>query len=126
MRTQQFSISYTRFNRVLFKVLGMGRNQSGVTVSDSTVRVHMGWGFDGTIARNHIVAATHARKPWWRGWGVHGWSGSWVVNGSDDGIVKLTINPPAHVRMMVFAFKARELYVSLEDPDGFLATLNAT
>jgi hypothetical protein len=49
-----------------------------------------------------------------------------VVNGSDDGIVKLTINPPAHVRMMVFAFKARELYVSLEDPDGFLATLNAT
>ncbi|MCC6705858.1 MAG: hypothetical protein IT334_13350 [Thermomicrobiales bacterium] len=57
------------------------------------------------------------------GWGVHGWRGKWVVNGSDDGIVKLTISPQIHARTLIFAITLRELYLSLEDPEGFLAAL---
>lgn len=124
MSTRQFSISYTSFNRKLLKVFGMGPNKSSVAVTETDVRVRMGWGFDGTIPRNLIVSATRAEKPAGKGWGVHGWAGSWVVNGSDEGIVKLTIDPPVHARMIIFAVKLRELYVSLDDPEGFLAAIN--
>jgi hypothetical protein len=123
MATTKFPILFTGINLPILKAVGMGPARSAVTVTDDHVHVKMGWGFNGTIPRSQIKAAVRARKPKLAGWGVHGWGGKWTVNGSNDGIVKLTIEPRVMVRMLVFAITVRELHISLEDPDEFLAAI---
>lgn len=124
MAERTFSISFHGATRTFFQLLGIGSGRSGVTVTPESVHVKMGWAFDGVIPRTQIVSAEKAKKPVMLGWGVHGWCGVWAVNGSDDGIVRLRIDPPIHARMLVFAIRPHELYISLDDPDGFLAALN--
>jgi len=123
MATRTFPISYSRFNRAFMSLLLMGPSRSGVTVSDDFVDVRMGWAFDARIPRTQITAAAPGEKPRLSGWGVHGWGGTWTVNGSSEGIVKLTIDPPVHARTLVFAIKLHTLYVSLEDTAGLIAAL---
>jgi hypothetical protein len=59
--------------------------------------------------------------------GVHAKGGSWLANGSADGLVEIEIDPPSHTdRSLSTLFrrmKVTELIVSLVDPDGFLAAL---
>lgn len=124
MAQRKFAIAYNRFNRILNTILLMRPGSSGVTVGDDHIDVHMGWAFDGRIPRSQITSVGPGKKPRFAGWGVHGWRGTWTVNGSDRGMVKVTIEPPTHVRTLVFAIKLRTLFVSLEDPDGFIAELN--
>jgi hypothetical protein len=122
-QAEQFDILYTGINRPILSVVGLGPRFSGVTVTDTEVQIRMGWGFNGVFPRDHITSAAKAVKPPIFGWGVHGWRGRWVVNGSDAGMVRLTIDPPVHVRTLVFAIRPHELFISLDDPDGFLAAL---
>ena len=123
MATNEFNILYTGINLPILKAVGLGPSRSKVTVADDHVHVKMGWAFSGSIPRSQITSAVRAKKPMLMGWGVHGWRGRWTVNGSDDGIVKLTIAPAVHVRSIIFGIALRELHISLEDPDGFLAAL---
>ncbi len=120
---KSFGISYGSVSEPLFTLLGMGARWSGVTVTDTEVRVRMGIGFNAVIPRDHIKEAGKATKPALFGWGVHGWLGRWAVNGSDRGMVRLRIDPPVHARMLIFAIRPHELYISLNDPDGFLAAV---
>lgn len=106
-------------------VLFTGPSRSGVTVTDDHVRVHMGWAFDGLIPREHITSVGPGKKPRFAGWGVHGWRGTWTVNGSDHGMVEIKIHPPVHARTIVFAIRPHTLYLSLDDPDGFIAALTS-
>jgi hypothetical protein len=59
--------------------------------------------------------------------GVHAKGGSWLANGSADGLVEIGINPPCHTgRSLSTLFrrmKVTELIVSLVDPDGFIAAV---
>jgi hypothetical protein len=61
--------------------------------------------------------------------GVHGGSGQWLVNGSSDGLVELSIEPPCYTaRSFSHLFvkaKVNALRLSLVDPDGFIAELAA-
>ena len=124
MSAKTFAIKYGRFNETLLRIFGMGPALSEVTVTDDHLHVHMGWGFDGDIPRSQIVSVEASKKPLFAGWGVHGWRGTWTVNGSSSGIVKITIEPPVHVRTIVFAIKLRVLYVSVDDPEGLISALN--
>ncbi|MFM8943879.1 MAG: hypothetical protein ACKOI0_01230, partial [Actinomycetota bacterium] len=58
--------------------------------------------------------------------GVHGWFGRWLVNGAGDGLVRLDLRPTARATAGPFPVGLRTLWVSLEDPDGFLAALART
>ena len=59
--------------------------------------------------------------------GVHSNGGSWLANGSANGLVEITIDPPCHTErcLSTFFLRARvtELIVSLVDPDGFIAAV---
>ena len=59
--------------------------------------------------------------------GVHAKGGSWLANGSADGLVEIEIDPPCHTeRSLTTLFrrmKVTELIVSLVDPDGFIAAV---
>ncbi len=111
------------FWKPLLAVFGMGPSRSRVVIDPTTVRVRMGWAFRAKIDRVSIVRA-FADTDKWGGIGVHGWRGTWLVNGSVSGIVTLAIDPPAPARVLGYPIRLRTLYVSLEDPAGFLARLN--
>ena len=57
--------------------------------------------------------------------GVHSKGGSWLANGSVDGLVEIEIDPPCHTERSLSTLfrrmKVTELIVSLVDPDGFIA-----
>ncbi|MGH2551136.1 MAG: hypothetical protein ACRDHN_17260 [Thermomicrobiales bacterium] len=118
-----FRFSYSRFTSRLFPLLGIGPRRTSVVVTRDQIRASMGWSASITVSRSAVVSAEHSKKPFGYGSGVHGTPGRWVFNGSNDGIVKLTLDPPQRGRILIFPIKPRELYLSLEDPSGFLTEL---
>jgi hypothetical protein len=125
LATKTFQIRYTGINLPILKTVGMGPSFSRVTVTDDHVHVKMGWAINAIIPRSQITSAVRSTKPRLMGWGVHGLFGKWTVNGSDEGIVKLTIDPAIHAKSIIFGITIRELNISLEDPGGFLAELTS-
>ena len=59
--------------------------------------------------------------------GVHSKSGRWLANGSADGLVEITIDPPVYtprsLSSLFLRMKVNALIVSLVDPDGFIAAV---
>jgi hypothetical protein len=63
--------------------------------------------------------------------GVHGRRGRWLVNGSAEGLAELTIDPPVRISPSIDTLyglgpsRVRQLTLSLDDPDGFVAAVKA-
>jgi hypothetical protein len=116
---QSFEFSYAPQLRALFTVLGIGPRWSRVEVDAENVRVRMGWAFATTIPRSSIaLIETDDRLV--TGWGVHGWGGRWLVNGSSDGLVRLDIRPPARAFVIGAPLKLHTLRLSMTDPHGLI------
>ena len=139
-----YAFRYDRWCGWLLGLLGHGRRLSRITVDAGTVDagtvdagtvdagtvdagtvdVRMGLAFRASLPLGTVVqAARYDGRVW--GWGVHGWRGRWLVNGSSHGLVTLTIAPPAPARVLGIPVHLRQLIVSLEDPEGFLAQVTA-
>jgi hypothetical protein len=109
---------------VLLWAFGFGPRRSYVDLAGDELRVRMGWGFRATIPLRSIVGTGRRGYVWWA-FGVHAYrKGVWIVNGSGSGMVVLGIEPPAPARVLGIRVKLRGLWVSLEDPDGFLAAIS--
>jgi hypothetical protein len=100
--------------------MGMGRRFSSVVLSSDVVRVRMGWAFSADIPRRNITSMTEAHGPV-LGWGVHGWRGRWLVNGSSKGLVTIAIDPRVPARVCFVPIKLRAVTVSLVNPDVLLS-----
>jgi hypothetical protein len=120
--TERFALSYSRPLVVLLTPVLAGPRRSGVTVGPDEVVVQMGiggWAFRARIPRSSITAvepmdgSVVSR-------GAHGWRHQWLVNASSRGLVRMTIEPRARARCLVFPISVRELVVSLDDPDAFV------
>jgi hypothetical protein len=120
----RFEIDYSRWNGRLLGALGLGPRFSHVLLGKSDVHVRMGWGFETRIPVENIRRIAAAERPFFA-WGVHGWRGRWLVNGSSRGIVALEIDPPVRGRTLCFPLRLRTVYVSLVDRDGFLHALGS-
>ena len=119
-----YAFRYDRWCGWLLGLLGHGRRPSRITVASGTVDVRMGLAFRASLPLGTVVeAAPYDGRVW--GWGVHGWRGRWLVNGSSHGLVTLTLEPSAPARVMGIPVRLRQLIVSLEDPEGFLAQVGA-
>lgn len=119
----RFALSFNVFMRVLCGLLRMGPAQSGVWIDDHTVRVRMGWAFSATFSLDDVASADHLEHlAWWWGQGVHGFRGRCIVNGSNQGLVRLHLDPGARTGSWP-RIPVHDLTLSLEDPDGFLAAL---
>lgn len=124
MDRREFAFSYAPAVRALFSALGMGPSRARIIVEPDAVRVRMGVAFSIVIPRTSITSAG-ADTGRVTGWGVHGWSGTWLVNGSSSGLVVLTLNPPVPARLMtLFRLRVERLRLSLADPAGFLASVH--
>jgi hypothetical protein len=113
-------IRFDSWYRPLATPLGLGPSRSDVAVADGALHVSMGWGFSADIPLASIADAKLASRPG-LGWGVHGWRGRWLVNGSMSGLVELTIDPPVQAKVCGVSTTLRTLLVSVTDPDALIA-----
>jgi hypothetical protein len=120
----RYEFEYARWCGWLLGLLGMGRRFSAVIVDADVVTVRMGWAFRTEIPRAS-VAAVEPDDGMVLGWGVHGWRGRWLVNGSSRGLVRFAIAPPVRARVCGFPVRLTTLRVSLQDRDAALAALSS-
>lgn len=122
MKSAEFQFAYNPFIRVLTMPILAGPRHAIVRVDNDRVSVRMGlggWAFAARVPRSSISEVTRVPGPV-LGWGIHGWRGLWLVNGSSKGLVRMTIEPRARGRCLGVPLRIRELTVSLADPDGFV------
>lgn len=117
---RRYPIRFSRVNAVFLRVVGMSPRRSYVAVDGDRLQARAGWAFRAEFPRASVVDTRRTAYVWWA-YGVHGWRGRWIVNGSGHGVVALRLDPPARARVLGFPVKLRELWVSLDDPDAFLA-----
>lgn len=122
--TREFPISYGVF-RPLLSVMGGGPAFSGMSLDGDRLRVRMGWMFRADIPVASITGA-EPHRGLVGGIGVHGWRGTWLVNGSAKGVVSVHIDPPAPARVLGVPVKLKTLQVSVEEPEEFLAALSGS
>jgi hypothetical protein len=121
----RFPILYSGINAKLFPMLALPRRSSYVELDDDSLRVQLGWGFSARIPRRSIAGARRGPDVAGITAGAHAWRGRWLVNGSRRGIVRIDVDPPVRAWTLAIPVRLRQLAVSLEDPDGFLAALGA-
>jgi hypothetical protein len=118
----RFPIRFTGLNRAML-ALGFPRRWCAVVVTSSTLEVRMSWAFHASVPLATVSSAAAYDKRVWA-WGVHGWRGRWLVNGSSSGLVRITFDPPQRARMAGIPVRLRELCVSVEDRTGLIAQLS--
>lgn len=122
----RFAISCNTLSKVLFTLILAGSDNAWVEIDANTVRAQLGWSGQVTGPRSSIISAERVdRVPRWLGYGMHGTGfGTWAINGSNSGVVKLAFSEPVKGRMLVVPIRPTALYLSLEDREGFLAALD--
>jgi hypothetical protein len=120
---------YDRWYRPLATALGIGPKRTTIRLDDDTLHVQHGWTFHIDVPLKDIESARlMPGRP--LAWGVHPMGDAWMVNGSRDGIVELKFAQPVtskSVQLMSSTWgEVRCLYLSLTDPDSFIAALNAS
>ena len=121
MTTKRFAVRFTGPNKAM-AVLGLRASNSYVEVRERTVEVRAGVMFRASIPREQIVSATddHDRV---LGWGVHGGFGTWLVNGSSEGLVRIDVVPSVRVRSLGLPVTLRVLRIAVDDPTGLREAL---
>jgi len=100
----------------------MGPRRSSIELDDRDLRVRLGLAFRARIPRAAVRAARMGGRR--HGVGVHGWRGRWLVNTSLRGIVTLELDPPVRARFNGIPLRLRELRLSVDHPDAFVAALS--
>ena len=123
---RRFPISFTAANRAVLSGMLIPPRRAYVEITDDAVEVRLGWAFSARIPRRVVARAGPGKPPTIPFTaGAHGWRGRWLVNGSSDGIVEIELSEPGRASTLGFPIRLKTLSVSLDDPDGFLATLGA-
>ena len=100
-----------------------GGRHARATVTDDGLVVRYGVMFSVDVPLTAVRSATRAERTWWWGIGVHGWKHVWVANGSQRDLVRLTLDPEQRARTLGIPVRVRELIVSVQDPDAFIAAV---
>jgi|SRR5690349_24097461 len=122
MTTRRFPVRFTSVNRAM-SLLGLRPSNSFVEVVDGTVQVRMGAMFRAGFPLSQVRSAAEDRDKV-RGWGVHGMRGTWLVNGSSSGIVRVEIEPAVKARTLGIPVELRVLRVAVQDPAGLVEALS--
>jgi hypothetical protein len=126
---ERFAISYDGMGPVSTwadTLLGGGPDGGRVEVDAGEIRLRMA-DFKVDVPRASVRRVARSSRRTGGTIGVHARGGSWLANGSPDGLVEITIDPPCRTERSLSTFFRRapvdELVVSLVDPDGFIAAV---
>ena len=119
---QTFPMRYGVF-RPLLSILGAGPRWSRVEIDGDTLRARMGWMFQAEVPRSSITGARPFRGLV-GGIGIHGWRGTWLVNGGVRGVVNIDIDPPARARVLGVPVRLKTLQVGVQAPEELIAALS--
>jgi hypothetical protein len=122
LKPKRFPVRFGKWS-IFYTLLGMPPSRSWVEVDEHDVHVQMGWAFRTAFPRSSITSIEHDTARVW-GWGVHGWNGSWLVNATSSGIVRIAIEPQTCAHVLIASVKLRVLRVGVEDPDGLIKLLS--
>lgn len=120
---------YDRWYRPLATVVGLGPARASIRVADGLLQVRSGWAFAIEIPLDYVESARPAPERMW-GWGVHQACNGWLVNGSRHGVVEIRlthgVKPSKAPTAGIFNKPVRCLYVSVTDPDTFIAAATSS
>lgn len=102
---------------------GVKPETSYVELDEQTMEVSMGRWFHERIPVDQIASFGTSEWPWWGGLGVKLTHHGVGVVGSTDGVVNVKFKSPQKVHVLA-VIDAEQLFLSLEDRDGFLAALS--
>jgi hypothetical protein len=120
-----FPIRITPILRPLMFPLRASGERAVVRVGGGRVEVEFGVLFRGSFALEQIEHVSRGDWPWYSGLGLSiGPRGRVGLIGSLEGIVCIHFNRAQRVRAPL-PWRCRELHVSLHDPAGFIATVEA-
>ena len=119
----RFAIRRAPIWRPLLALFGATAGNSWVAVEPDTVVIQFGR-YHLEISRANIEQAGRGAWPWIGGIGWRtNFGGTLGLIGSLDGVVRLPLREPQRRRFFGIPMRVRDVYVSLEDPAGFLAAL---
>jgi hypothetical protein len=100
---------------------GVTRRRAFAQVQEGKLHIRFGPMFDERIPLENVKTAEISKWPRWAGVGPRtDFRGRVGLVGSYSNTVKLILKKPVDVHLFVFPVACRELYVSVEDPDGFM------
>lgn len=112
---RKFAISFDENYAMLSSALFLSPAEAYIELTGEEVVVRMSWAFRCRFPRKAVVATSHLQKrPLSRG--VHGWRGRWLVNGSGDAVLSITLKPSQRAWVIGFPVSLSELLVSVKDP----------
>ena len=124
-----FAISYKDMGPISTwadTLLGGGPAGGRIEVDATELRLRMA-DFKVDVPRTSVRRAARSSRQTKGTIGVHSKDASWLANGSANGLVAITIDPPCRTQRSPSTLFRRatvsELIVSLEDPDGFIAAV---
>ena len=107
----------------LLALLGATRRRSYVDVDEGVVTFRLGaWRL--RVPRADVADAAPARWPWYGGIGWRIGPGTVGLIGSLAGVVRVTLSTPHRTRVVFIPVRMRQVFVSLENPESFIADLN--
>ena len=124
-----FAISYKDMgpiSRWSDTLMGGGPDGGRVEMDADEIRLRMA-DFKVDVPRASVQAVARSSFRTKGTIGVHSTGGRWLANGSADGLVEITIDPPVYtprsLSSLFLRMKVNALIVSLVDPDGFIAAM---
>jgi hypothetical protein len=126
---ERFAISYDDMgpvSRWADTRMGGGPEGGRIEIDADELRLRMA-DFKVDVPRSSIRAVARSSMQTKGTIGVHSKGGRWLANGSADGLVEITIDPPVYtprsLSSLFLRMKVNALIVSLVDPDGFIAAV---
>lgn len=124
MSKQAFEFRIESWMAWPLKVLLIGPKSQEILIDHANLKLRMGWAFQTTVPLTSIITARPVERRVY-GWGVHGWRGKWLVNGSSSGLVEIHIDPAERAWSGPIPIKLRRLTVSVTEPEQFAAACSS-
>jgi hypothetical protein len=123
MTATRIPISFSKFSRVVFRIVFMSPKKCYIDIDDDTVDVHLSWGYHASIPRASIKNP-RVEKDLILTAGAHGWRGRWVINGNPKGLVGFDVEPMGRGHCLGWPTKLRTMIVSVDDQPALISVLS--
>jgi hypothetical protein len=108
--------------RPLLALFGATRDRAHIDVGSERIEVCFGW-FQADLPRGDLLSASRSRWPWYGGIGWRIGARTLALIGALRGVVELRLRAPHRTRIALIPLRYDRLFISLEDPEAFLADL---